>query len=241
MLGITSLAWKPPSASLRWLTATDTHVWRYWLAQPTALLQTLSEYLSPDERQRAERFRFQRDCQRFVVGRGWLRTLLARYLDIEPISIQFEYLPHGKPVLVNDPTIQFNLSHSQDLALCVVTCQHAVGIDVEFLRPVAVNNIARRFFRPNEWATLATLNPIEQQSAFFRYWTCKEAYLKACGDGLSKLQGVEVSLSNPAQLVWLENDRSQQWFLQEFQPAYGYMAALVVATAQPNLHFWDAA
>ncbi|MCS6815117.1 MAG: 4'-phosphopantetheinyl transferase superfamily protein [Cyanobacteria bacterium] len=205
------------------------------------LIQTLNEYLSPDERQRAERFRFPRDRQRFVAGRGWLRTLLARYLNITPTLVQFEYLSHGKPVLVNDPTIQFNLSHSQDLALCVVTRQHAVGIDVEYLRPVAANDIAQRFFRPNEWTTLATLNPEEQQSAFFRYWTCKEAYLKACGDGLGKLQSVEVSLGNQAQLIWLENDRGQQWFLQEFQPAHGYTAALVVATAQPNLHFWDAA
>ncbi len=116
-----------------------------------------------------------------------------------------------------------------------------MGIDVEYLRSVTALDLAQRFFRPPEWTILATLDSAEQQRMFFRYWTCKEAYLKACGDGLGKLQGVEVALEGAARLVWLENDCCDRWGLWEFcpHPDAVCMAAVAVANPISRLQFWD--
>jgi len=232
------MVWRSPPTDVRLLT-NEVHVWLCQLDLPPVTLQTLAATLSLDEQQRAERFRFDHDRQRFIAGRGWLRSLLGRYLQITPSSVCFDYLPHGKPILVNDCAVNFNLSHSRNLALCAIAYQQPVGIDLEYLRPVEVADLAQRFFRPREWATLAALNAIDQQRAFFRYWTCKEAYLKACGDGLRKLQSVEISLNGSASLAWLEEDRTDRWSLWELQPDQNCTAAIVVAGQNPKLHFWE--
>ncbi len=230
--------WQAPPPSLL-LQATEVHVWRFYLDQQAVPLQMLADSLSADEERRAERFRSWHDRQRFVAGRGWLRSLLAWYLAISPQAVTFAYLPHGKPIVTNDPTLQFNIAHSQNLLLCAVTQHHAVGVDVEYLRSITALELAQRFFRPSEWAILATMDLAEQQRMFLRYWTCKEAYLKACGDGLGKLQGVEVALGEAAQLAWLADDRCDRWRLWEFCPDVVCMAAVAVANPISRLQFWD--
>jgi len=236
--GNAQIQWRSPPAELQ-IASNEVHVWRCWLDLPPDTLQPLAASLSPDEQQRAERFRFDRDRNRFIAGRGWLRSLLARYLQVTPSSICFDYLPHGKPILASGGDLHFNLSHSHNLALCAIADQQPVGIDLEYLRPVAVADLAQRFFRPGEWATLATLDGIEQQRTFFRYWTCKEAYLKACGDGLGKLQTVEISLDGSARLAWLEDDRNDRWSLWELYPDQDCTAAIVVAGQNLTLCLWE--
>ncbi len=233
------MQWRSPPTDLN-LAPNQVHIWRGSLDLSPTTLQTLAASLSRDEQQRAERFRFDHDRQRFIAGRGWLRSLLAQYLQRSPRSIQFDYLPQGKPILAGGGDVQFNLSHSHNLALCAITYQQPVGIDVEYLRPVAVMDLARRFFRPSEQAMLATLNTAEQQRTFFRYWTCKEAYLKACGDGLGQIQSVEVSLNGSAALAWLENDRHDRWSLWELHPDQNCVAAIVVPGQNLTLHLWEA-
>ena len=74
--------------------------------------------LADDELQRANRFRAERHRERFLVGRGSLRCLLARYLAIDPWKVAFRYEDFGKPVLASNAELQFNLTHSHGLALC---------------------------------------------------------------------------------------------------------------------------
>src|SRR4029453_8431242 len=81
----------------------------------TRLLQ-LEASLSRDENQRAIRFRFERDRNRFVVGRGVLREILGTYLQIDPEKVDFNYGPKGNPFL-KEPSeyapgsLYFNVSH----------------------------------------------------------------------------------------------------------------------------------
>src|SRR3954467_10915815 len=77
--------------------------------------------LSPDERDRALKFRFARDRSRYVVARGLLRTLLGERLGIDPERVVFAYGEYGKPCLAGDTDLRFNLTHSDDVvavALC---------------------------------------------------------------------------------------------------------------------------
>jgi 4'-phosphopantetheinyl transferase len=99
-----------------------------------------------------------------------------------------------------------------------------------------VESLAKRFFSPREYAHLRLVSPEEQQQIFFRYWTCKEAYLKATGDGLVQLEDIEIYLI-PNQLSQLLV--SGDWVLRELTPAENCAAAVVVAGNNINLHCWE--
>lgn len=143
------------------------------------------ELLSPDERQRAARFHFEVHRQRFIAARRALRLILGSCLDADPASLVFRYAPNGKPSLDGVP-LCFNLSHSAGYALIAVAFGRDLGVDLEEIRPQDdLLALANRFFAPPEQAAVAAAPPAERPATFFRVWTRKEAYLKACGDGLS--------------------------------------------------------
>ncbi|MFN9399540.1 MAG: 4'-phosphopantetheinyl transferase family protein, partial [Dolichospermum sp.] len=115
--------WLPAPKNLN-LSLNDVHLWRINLNQSESQLQTFWETLSSDEIARAERFYFPEHRQRFIAGRGTIRAILGRYLAIDPKQVEFEYQPRGKPFLAAkfaNQRLFFNLSHSKDLALCVVS------------------------------------------------------------------------------------------------------------------------
>ncbi len=142
-------------------------------------------YLSADERERARRFHFEIDHDRYCQGRSQLRTILGYYAQRAPNLIAFRYGTQDKPALVDPFGLHFNLAHSGNLAVLAVA-RFALGVDVELPRPgFADDEIAERFFAPREVAELRRLAPEQQEAAFFRCWTRKEAYLKALGGGLS--------------------------------------------------------
>ncbi|MEH2158545.1 4'-phosphopantetheinyl transferase HetI [Nostoc sp.] len=231
--------WQPAPTDLT-LLPDEIHVWRIDLDQPESQLQNLAATLSSDETARAERFYFQEHRQRFIAGRGILRTILGSYLGIQPLHVEFNYQHRGKPVLADkfaDSRLAFNLSHSQGLGLCAVNCTRPIGVDLEYIRPMSdLEALAKRFFLPREYETLRSLSPNQQQEVFFRYWTCKEAYLKATGDGLSQLEQVEVLLTptEPAKLQITED-----WSLFELVPANNYVAAVAVENFGWNLKCWQ--
>ena len=239
--------WGSPPADLA-LSSDDVHIWRACLDQPAWRIQQLAQTLSQDERIRADRFYFEQDTKRFIVGRGILRTMLGRYLGIEPSQLQFRYGPCGKPALTENSlgsTVSFNLSHSQGLALYAVTCDRQIGVDLEHIRPVPnAENIALRFFSEREKAVFTALPPSQKQAAFFNCWTRKEAYMKAIGEGLAlPLDQFDVSLSpgEPARLLGIKGDRCAvtRWFLQELTPAPSYVAALAVEGHGWRLKCWQ--
>ncbi|MEH2364598.1 4'-phosphopantetheinyl transferase HetI [Nostoc sp.] len=231
--------WLPAPTDLT-LLPDEIHVWRIELEQTEAQLQNLVATLSSDEMARAERFYFPKHRQHFIAGRGILRTILGRYLGVQPSQVQFNYQQRGKPVLADtfaDSGLAFNLSHSQELGLCAVNCTRPIGVDLEYIRPMSdLEALAKRFFLPREYEMLRSLSPNQQQEIFFRYWTCKEAYLKATGDGLSQLEQIEVSLTptEPAKL-----EITEDWSLFELIPANNYVAAVAVANFGWHLKCWQ--
>src|SRR5262245_31643896 len=105
----------------------EVHIWFATLERSSDVVGQLAEVLSEDERARAARFHFARDRRRFVVGRGWLRTILASYLEIAPRDVRLQYGEFGKPCLSNPTDLRFNLSHSDERVLCAVTRGHKIG------------------------------------------------------------------------------------------------------------------
>ena len=231
--------WLPAPTNLT-LLPHHVHIWRINLDVSAAETENLLATLSSDELARANRFHFQQHRQGFIAGRGIMRHILANYLGIEPQQVLFDYQQRGKPVLAHtlaNSGLCFNLSHSHGLALCAVNYHHQIGVDLEYIRSNSdVQALAKRFFLPTEYAVMRSLPPQQQQQIFFRYWTCKEAYLKATGEGLADLQQVEILLS-PHQTAQLQT--RENWSLFELTPAQDYAAAVVVADDHCNCKLWQ--
>lgn len=229
--------WRVPPNHLT-LPVDEVHVWRASMDVSTSDLAVFRSVLSEDEIQRAERFHFQRHCNHSIVSRGLLRTLLGRYLAMDPAALRFSYGRYGKPGLAdgyNDGgSLRFNLSHSNERVLYAITYDMDVGIDIEFLHrsvkmePVICWNCSER-----EKEDLQTVPTNLRRRAFFNCWTRKEAYVKARGDGLAAhMNNISVSLLPGQPTLLLETEAGEEeatrWLLKEIKPGAGYVACLAI-------------
>ena len=221
------------------LGAHDVHVWRVPLDDETRV-ESYWALLDDEERRRATRFVRDVHRRRFIAAHGALRTILAGYLDARPTALAFVTGEHGKPALrdvTGRPPVEFNLSHSDDLALVAVARAHPVGVDLERWSEVEHLELAERFFSPGERSALRALAhaPHLVEAGFFAAWTRKEAYLKATGQGITRgLHHFDVALApgEPARLLAdrLDDQATARWAMFALDPAPGYSAALVVAS-----------
>jgi 4'-phosphopantetheinyl transferase len=164
-------------------------VWAVRLDGTPEALLTLGGLLSPDEQCRAGRFRLERDRWAFTTARGVLRLLLSRYSGLPAASIDLAYAPGGKPRLSDAAVgggIQFNVSHTDGLAIYAFARGRPVGVDVERIRPVRqAEDIASRYFTARERSCLLGGPEESLTERFLTLWTAKESFVKASGHGLS--------------------------------------------------------
>ena len=232
------------------LASDEVHSWCASLDVPPVTSARLYATLTPDERTRSTRFQFERDQKRFIVARGVLRDLLGRYLQTQPDHIRFVYNAFGKPDLSPEfgDRLKFNLSHSASLALIAIATTRNVGVDVEYIRAQSdYTDIARRFFSKAEVEYLLALPSHLYAEAFFSCWTKKEAYLKACGEGLTiPLNSFSVPLTTdpthtPVDLYVASKDiiPAKRWSLYTLRPAPGYAGALAIEGTGWRLRQWQ--
>lgn len=213
----------PPAGSL--------DVWRASLDPVLPSASNLAVYLAPAESARAARFVSSADQDRFVVGRAFVRLLLARYLGVHPHDVRLRQGPHGKPLLASG-SIAFNLAHSGGLAVCAIaSADTEVGVDVERLRPMDdLSGVMRMILSPRERENVDALTAPRRLRRLYEIWTCKEAVLKAIGSGLDRpLDAIEVVFArgaHPQVLVRADDARAPARFaVQLFEPAPGYVGA----------------
>lgn len=250
-MGLTMQTTQTPCRLADWhLGPTDIHVWKTSLDMASSALNTFAGILSASELEHARRFRFDQHRNRFIAGRGFMRTLLSHYLQIKPAQLEFVYNAYGKPLLSGafvESRLNFNLAHSENLALLAVTRLGTIGIDVERIRPVTdAGQMAAMFLSARESAAFYNLPPEQKPVAFFNLWTRKEAWLKATGEGIGHLlKAVEVSFlpGEPARFLSLPGNpqTTASWRLRDFEPAPGFVAALAIPaqTAFLRLCCWD--
>jgi 4'-phosphopantetheinyl transferase len=189
------------------------------------------QVLSIDERHRALQFRFDRDRRRFTIARGTLRAVLAKYLACKANEITFSYGPYGKPEVECEGP-QFNLSHSGDLAVIVVSAQAPLGVDVERVnRTMDSKALLSSFASARERDAFAALSQEDCTTAFFYWWTRKEAVQKALGIGHSLPMG-SFDVSILPDDVSVTEVRSAEFCqcitLQNIPLAAGYIGSLAV-------------
>ena len=241
------VCWQPPSTLV--LAGDEVHIWLASLEQPAERVRQLLATLSPDERERAERFYFEKDRRHFVVARGILRALLGSYLQMPAPSLHFTYNPYGKPTLDlpgRSPALSFNLSHSHERALYAFAYGREIGVDIEYMRPLAFDEyleLAKHHFSSREYATLSALPEAEHKQAFFNCWTRKEAYIKARGKGLSlPLGSFDVSLApnEPAELLASREApyTVTDWSLRVLTAPNEYAAALMAEGRAWRVRYW---
>ena len=228
--------WSSAPKSLS-LSSGEVHVWRARLEQPQELQDEFLHTLDLDERERAHRFHFEKHRRRFILGRGFLRLLLGRYLKIAPEEVRFGYGPYGKPSLADEHEasgLRFNASHSHELAVYAFVQEREIGVDVEYVKDdFQSEEIAQRFFSAQEVQMLTALPKHERHAAFFRCWTRKESYIKAIGSGLSHpLDQFDVTLTadEPAALLRDAHDAeaAARWEMFNLGFTDRYAGALIV-------------
>lgn len=220
------------------------HVWAVDLDRDTLWDSVLADTLASDERERADRFRSDKDQAHFVAARGSLRVMLSRYLSADPRELAFVYGKLGKPALAepwDETRLQFNVSHSNGLGLVAVCWQYEIGVDVEHQsrRVGQMDHIAKRFFASGEHKMLRALSEADQSRAFFNCWTRKEAFVKATGLGLAhSLKDFEVSVGDDASLLRAKSVDVAQWTLQHLDVGNGYIGAVAIGGRDVAVNCW---
>jgi 4'-phosphopantetheinyl transferase len=228
----------------------EIHLWSGLLDSTSAQRSGWQRLLSANELQRAEQFHFATDRYRYIVRRGMLRTILARYLLADPRAVQFQRSQHGKLSLAGEfalSKLDFSLTHSQDRSLVAVASGQRLGVDLECVRRLSdLNELVNQCLSPSEKNCLGTLSSTDQLHYFYRYWTGKEACLKASGEGLTRrLDSVRLDWATAKGDGVAEArdtvDELQTWFVRSFSPFDGYLAAIACAHRPARWQYFTSA
>ena len=162
-----------------------------------------------------------------------LRSVLASYLNRAADDVHLQRGEHGKPFLADAPALQFNQSHSGGALLIAISRDQPIGVDLEISRRQRpVLDLASRYFAPSETTALAALTAELQPFAFLELWSCKEAVLKAIGQGigfgLARLRFAVDSAGHPTQMIEIDASagNASQWQILRLLPAAGHIGAL---------------
>jgi 4'-phosphopantetheinyl transferase len=211
--------------------AADVALWWATLAASDDEVARVSGWLAPAEHARAARFGREALSRRYILGRALLRWALGHALGLPPRAVSIVRGVRGRPQLATDVGIDFNVSHTEGVALIGIARAGRIGVDVERAdRDVRADGLARKFLTTAEQATLAPLPEAERRARFLRYWTCKEAMSKATGDGLSApLRSLEVRLTDGIELTRGPPPyEPARWRLHAVDVPDGYLATLAL-------------
>jgi 4'-phosphopantetheinyl transferase len=206
-------------------------LWWCALHATASQLRSCASVLSAAEHVRAARFGSPLLRDRYMVGRAALRTVLAEVLGVAAGGVAIVRGPRGRPQLDTGAPLDFNVSHTGDVALIGVTRQGRIGVDVERAdRSINVTGIARKFLTPGERGRLAAFDSDAARRHVLRLWTCKEAMSKATGDALSApFAAIDVDLRDgPVLRDGPGKYRPAGWTLRAVEMPDDYLATIAL-------------
>lgn len=185
------------------------------------------QLLNADEQARADRFYFSRHQRRFSTARATMRIILARYLNTAPERLEFTYNAYGKPEVINSQKLHCNISHSGDLALLAVGKGYPMGVDIENYSARPYEGIANSLFSDQELKEFQKVPLALKPAVFFHVWAQKEAFIKACGLGLSyPTKEFSVPTKIPTKQLVDDPLHNMTWQLRSFMPVVACSGAL---------------
>ncbi len=218
------------------LTKQQIHLW-YISLDIKVSPSSLFSILSIDEQQKANNFYFEQHKTSYILRKIALRQILSKYCMITSNAINFKYTYYQKPYFeINPFNLQFNMSHSHNMAILAITKIHPIGADLEYLKPIEdVTDLALQFFSPQEFSKFALVPTNQKVKAFYTIWTRKEAFVKAIGKGLSySLNTFDVAFlpNDPVNILKINNStvEAAKWSLNSSTFNYVnhmYMAAII--------------
>lgn len=152
------------------------------------------------------------------------KTANEAYLNFEQ-NLELEYGPKGKPFLKNHKNIFFNLSHSGDYALCVVS-DREVGCDIQRMDELKMK-VAKRFFAESEYKLLEGLEDDEaKRRLFYRIWVLKESFIKMTGLGLSQEMSTFSFIFDDEEVLIDQEISNEKYKFYEAEQGYDYKIAV---------------
>jgi len=217
------------------------HLWQAFVPDLLPQIDNLSLLLNDAEKERAGRFRFDLHRLRFVITRAILRYIISLYSQIPSQDIVFKTGSRGKPSLAqNTDDLQFNASHSHDMAIYALTTTAAIGVDIEKMESHFNDAVAERFFSSKEYADLAALPESEKVPAFYRIWAAREAIIKAMGEGLfASLPAFSINVSEDVQTVeCVHSNKIHSYYLENFSVDPAYQSAFATPKIIKQIVSW---
>lgn len=218
-------------------------VWSIDLAQLSIDLNYCESLLDSHEHKVAQKFRLPHLREHYCVVHGLLRRLLADYLTVEPKKLLIQRTGFGKPYLSDFPGVKFNLSHSGQALVIAICRDFEIGIDVEQIRPRQnLAGLVERCFSVAEQRYWHALPESTRLAVFFKFWTCKEAFVKAVGRGIALgLDRCELDLAQPGRFLNIPIDCGSvdEWRVIDLDLETQNCAALVVNTSEANIALRD--
>jgi 4'-phosphopantetheinyl transferase len=211
-----------------------------WWAGAAAGHGELLPLLDAGERARWSRFRRDADRARFLAAHALARRVLAVHAGMPAAELGFATLcrrcgatDHGKPRLVAAGGIEFSLSHSGERVVLALARGVVLGVDVERLKPERdAAALTAAVLSAAEQRVVAALPPARRALALLRYWTRKEALLKATGDGLA-IEPARLTVTAPdappALVAWeAASPPETDAYLVDLSPGPGHVASLAM-------------
>lgn len=162
----------------------EIHLWICSLDPTPEFLEVFKSSLSDKELKTSTFFSFPKDQVAYIASQGFLRIILSRYLSIDGRDLVFARHRKGKPYLINDTSLLYNISNSGQYVVVSISKHGEVGVDLEKVRPLDdFEDLVQKNFSPFERNYINKVHS-EKLQRFFKLWTLKEAFLKAIGEGM---------------------------------------------------------
>ena len=217
----------------------EIHLWAISLNSDSTLINKCKSSLTELERNRISYYNFEQVQNNYVISQGGLRILLSSYLNIEPQKIDLRKHRKGKPFTADDNSLCFNISNSGNYCVYAFSRAGEVGIDIEELRPLPdIDELIDKNFTEKE-KNYITKNEKLRDERFFRFWTIKEAYLKAIGEGMRLTpDNLEFSIENDGtfKLEAVKGIFEQEdWLFKEITPGDNHVGTVTYKGHQTKI------
>ncbi|WP_434304888.1 4'-phosphopantetheinyl transferase family protein [Clostridium botulinum] len=189
-------------------------------------LNELCLLIDSEKKYKVEKFVNKRDKIRTLIGEILIRTIIVEKIKIGNKHIKFNKNQYGKPYLKEYSNFNFNISHSGEYVLCAVD-NKSIGIDVEEVKHIECEEIAKNFFTIKEFDYIANQDLKFQLDRFYEIWTLKESYIKCCGQGLSiPLKSFSIEVDQYENIKVISNNKYKEHTFKLFHIGLGYKVAV---------------